>query len=233
MSAVAPFATLSTARAHVALVGLDEEVAEFLRVCLLQMGIETFPLIQHDDLSRKKFEGFFVDLRHDDAESVLAALRGSSRNQRSVIFAVYSDPGQLRKFSKFGINAVMQWPAKRAEAIKVLRSAQTLLVHELRRYARIPLASDVELTVHSERYHAISREVSGGGMSISFTTMPKIGKGEYVEVCFVLPPGRTISVKGVVCWSQESEHLLGVQFIPEADVLMPIRAWIDDYLGIN
>jgi hypothetical protein len=219
--------------AHVALVNLEPEVAEFLRVCLFQMGIKSLALNQRSDIARRKFEGFVVDLRQEDAQGVLDCLRASERNRRAVIFGIYSEPSQLRNLSKYGINAVIQWPAKRTEAVKVLRSAQTLLVHELRRYARIPLATAVEVVIRGEKHQAISRELSGGGMSLTFGKLPNVSKSDYIELLLVIPPGKALSLKGVVCWIHENDNLVGVQFMQESNMLAPVRSWIDDYLGIS
>jgi hypothetical protein len=149
-----------------------------------------------------------------------------------VLFGVYSEACDLRRFSKYGINGLIPWPAKRTDAIKVLRSAQTLLVHELRRYARIPLATQVDVTLHRQKLHAISRELSGGGMSLCFPSALQISTAESAELLFEIPPGTPVSVRAVVCWSSDAGKLLGLQFISGPDKLKPIRAWIDDYLGI-
>jgi hypothetical protein len=219
--------------AHVALIDLDAELTEFLRVCLLQMGIETIVLAGNHEATKRKFEGFVVDLRTEGAGAVLQALRTSERNRRAVIFGIYSEPGQLRSFSRHGINAVIQWPGKRTDAIKVLRSAQTLLVHELRRYARIPLATAVEVIIRGEKLQAVSREVSGGGLSLHFEKLPSVSKSDYVELSLLIPPGQSLHVKGVVCWIHETDNVFGVQFMADAAALGPVRSWIDDYLGIS
>ena len=67
VSAAAPLISSSPARAHVALIQIDAELADFLRLCLLQMSIEALPVDQLPDLAKRKFEGCIVDLRHDDA----------------------------------------------------------------------------------------------------------------------------------------------------------------------
>lgn len=197
------------------------------------MGVKTYDLSDKSQLIKRKFEGFVLDLRNENAEEMLSTVRASDRNRRAVIFGVYSDPVQLRSLSKYGVNAVMQWPAKKSDGMKVLRSAQTLLVHELRRYARIPLAVAVEVRSGSQAFHGVSREMSGGGISISFESLPKLTKSDYLELSLVIPPGTAINLKGVMCWMHEPERLLGVQFMTDIDGLKAVRAWVDDYLGIS
>jgi hypothetical protein len=233
LSAVAPEIHSEAIHAHVAFVGLDVEIADFVRSCLFQMGVEACDLTEKSQMIERKFEGFVIDLRRDDSELTLAILRSSERNRRAVIFGIYSDPGQLRRFSKHGVNAVIQWPATKTEGIKVLRSAQTLLVRELRRYARIPLAVAVEVTSGTQTFHGVSRVMSGGGMSVSFETMPNLAQSDFVELSLVIPPGTPLKLKGVICWMHEPDHALGVQFAADTDGLKAVRAWVDDYLGIE
>lgn len=233
MSAVAPLISSSPARANVALIQMEDEVADFLRPCLLQMGIEAIAVGPLADLAKRKFEGCVVDLRREDAEATLDAVRNSARNRRVVIFGVYSDPAQLRRFSRFGVNVVITWPAKKTDTLKVLRSTQSLLVNELRRYARVPLATEVDLVVHQEHFQGVSRELSGGGMSVTFTRFPQIKQSDFVEVTISVPPGLKLTLRGVICWQQPQDNLLGVQFLPDPEQVQPIRAWIDDYLGIR
>lgn len=232
MSAVAPAVNAEAIHAHVALVAIDAEIADFVRSCLTQMGVAGYEISDRSQLTKRKFEGFVIDLRSDDSEETLLTLRASERNRRAVIFGIYSDPGQLRRFSKYGVNAVMQWPAKRSDGIKILRSAQTLLVHELRRYARIPLVVAAEVTTGKDTLHGVSREMSGGGMSVSFETMPNLAKSDHVEISLVIPPGTAINLKGIVCWVHEPDRLFGVQFMTDTEGLKAVRTWVDDYLGI-
>jgi hypothetical protein len=191
------------------------------------------PVSSAGDLSDKKFEGFVVDLRNADAEQILAIIRSSARNRRAVLFGVYADHNEIRRFSKYGINGLFLWPFKRADVLRVLRSTQTLLWHELRRYARIPLATDVELIVNRKTFRGVSRDLSGGGMSIHFLQLPKAAHAEKTEVKFIIPPGYSVNLRGDVCWLYEPDNLLGVKFAPEPEPLMAVRAWIDDYLGIG
>ena len=219
--------------ARIALIDASDELTTAISGCLSQLGVEAAAVSRVGDLAVKKFEGFVVDLRRSDAEEILKTIRGSARNGRAVLFGVYSDQSEIRSFSKYGINGLFAWPFKRADAIKVLRSTQTLLMHELRRYARIPLAIEVEFIVSHQRSHGISRDLSVGGMSIQFSKLPKAAKAEQAEANFLMPHGKSVSLQGVVCWALEADSLVGIQFLPQPEALKLVRAWVDDYLGIS
>ena len=198
-----------------------------------QTGLQIIPVPGPGELSGKKFEGFVVDLRNPNADQILETIRSSPRNRRAVLFGVYSDNKEVRSFSKYGINGLFQWPFRRADVVRVLRSAQTLLWHELRRYARIPLATEVEIILSQQSFHGVSRDLSGGGMSIQFQKLPSTAQAEKAEVKFVIPPGKGVDLHGDICWVHPPDNLLGVKFAPEPEPLVPVRAWIDDYLGIS
>src|SRR5207302_11365744 len=139
------------------------ELAEFLQPCLSQIGVKPVNVDAQPDLAKRKFEGYVVDLRLEGAEQMLHAIRQSPLNRSAVLFGIYSEDCDLRRFSKYGVNGLIYWPPKRSDAIKILRSTQTLLLKELRRYARVPLASPVDLVFRSQRLQGITREISGGG----------------------------------------------------------------------
>jgi hypothetical protein len=229
----APLAKTRPASARVALIDIDPAVAAALTDCFTQMGVAAEPLAVTADLAKRKYEGCVVDLRRSDAEGTLEAARSSPRNRRIVLFGIYSDPAELRRFSRFGINALFALPFKRLDALKVLRSTQTLLLHELRRYARIPLATSVELAVAGQTWRGMSRDLSGGGMSLQFGRLPRVTLGDAASVSLIVPPSSSVSVRGVVCWIYEPDVLVGVQFSPDQEALKPVRKWVDGYLGID
>jgi len=232
-AAVVPSDRRHQPSSRLALIDASDELAKALRDCLSQPGLQLVAIAGSEPFASKKFEGFVVDLRNSNADQILETIRSSARNRRAVLFGVYADPSQVRRSSKYGINGLFLWPIRRADVLRVVRAAQTLLWHELRRYARIPLATEVELIVNQQTFHGVSREISGGGMSINFSKLPKAIKAEKAEVKFVVPPGRVVTLHGDVCWVYEDDNLLGVKFLPEPEPLVPVRAWIDDYLGIS
>ena len=71
------------------------------------------------------------------------------------------------RYSKYGINAMFQEPVERSAALKLVRATNMLVLHEFRRYVRIPVMTEVAIQVSEGRkFTATSIEVSSGGMSI-------------------------------------------------------------------
>ena len=71
------------------------------------------------------------------------------------------------RFSRFGVNAVFHEPLDRPAALKLVRATQMLVLHEFRRYVRIPIITEISIvTDDSRRFTATSKEISTGGLSV-------------------------------------------------------------------
>ena len=117
-------------------------------------------------MSKEKFDACVLSLV-DDAEAVMQAARTSASNSRMVIYGLGGTAREAMRYSKYGINAVFQEPLERPSALKLVRATQPLLLHEFRRYVRIPLITEVTITTEDgKRLIASSKEISSGGMSM-------------------------------------------------------------------
>ena len=47
------------------------------------------------------------------------------------------------RYSKYGINAMFNEPLERPAALKLIRATRMLVLHEFRRYVRIPVMTEV------------------------------------------------------------------------------------------
>ena len=225
-------ATLSKkAIATVALIGLDEAASTVLRDCFKQFGIQTIAV--GDDaiqrLKREKFEACVLRLNEPGAEAILETARTSSSNRRIVVYGICSSAQEALRFSRFGINAVLADPVERQSALRVVRATHLLVINELRRYVRIPIVTEVMLTVQGRKHAATSLEVSAGGMSLKtqFRAAPPTG----VEVEFTLPDSQHLAVGATVCWQRDPD-MLGVRFDANDKRRLGVKSWIDDYLGL-
>jgi hypothetical protein len=131
------------------------------------------------------------------------------------------------RYSKYGINAMFQEPLERPAALKLVRATHMLVLHEFRRYARIPIMTEVTVvSPDNHRLTASSVEVSSGGMSLkSSEDMPA---GTNVEVSFSLLTLPRVNVRGVVTWRKVKSF--GVRFDPTDDRRHKVKEWIDAYL---
>ncbi len=218
--------------ARVALVGITGTPAALLRDSFRQFGIDTID-VAHDQIARfarEKFEGCVVVL-DDSAEAVLHAARNSRSNRRMVIYGISSSATDAMRFSRFGVNALFKQPVERMDAIKVVRSTQLLVLHELRCYVRIPFAARVAYTIEGKSMTGTSQELSGGGMSVKAESIPQ--NGARVRVQFDLASRGPVSLNGTVCWTRERDKLFGLRYNAEDPGRVQVKQWIDEYLEIG
>ena len=220
--------------ARVLLAGLEEPVSTVLRECFKHFGIQTVSSNGDAEkrLQKEKFEACVVHLGQPEAESVLSAARNSASNSRIVIYGISRDTQEALRFSKLGINAVINEPVERPTALKVVRSTHLLVVHELRRYVRLPVVTEVKVLCGQSIFVANSVEISAGGMSMK--TEVRLPKEQPVEVTFSLPPdGKVVTSRASVCWKRDQVDMIGVRFDATDDRRLEVKRWIDSYLEIG
>src|SRR5579863_1133503 len=228
-TAVAPApSTRKKAAARVALVDLKESTRFLLTECFRQFGIEAVvtSASSAERLSQEKFEACVLNLG-PGAEKIMEAARNSRSNSRLILYAVGGSAQEAMRYSKFGINAMFQEPVERPAALKLVRATHMLILHEFRRYVRIPIMTEVTvISTDGHRLSASSIEVSSGGMSLkSAEDMPS---GTSIEVSFSLLSLPRVSVRGVVTWRKSKSF--GLHFDSADDRRHKVKQWIDAYL---
>lgn len=214
--------------AKAALVNLKEPALLVLSDCFRQFGIQPVVMAADavDRLKSEKFDACVVRLA-PEAQTVVDSVRTSHSNSRMVIYGLGGSAQDALQFSKYGINAVFKEPIERTTALKLVRATQMLVVHEFRRYVRVPVITEVAVTLtDGRRFAATSRDISCGG--ISLTTSEDVSPGMHVEVSFALLTLPRVWVKGSICWRRSK--LCGVHFDPQDDRRMAVKRWIDAYL---
>jgi len=215
--------------ARVALFDLSEPSQNLVAECFRQFGIETFTLSGQDAgrLQTEKFEACVLPLG-PAAGSIIESARASSSNSRMVIFGLGGSAQDALRYSKFCINAVFHEPLERSAALKLVRSTRMLVMHEFRRYVRIPVMTEVGLSIaDGGRMTATSQEVSCGGMSLKANHAPE--PGTMVEVSFSLLTLPRIWVRGNVAW-KKSNKTFGIRFDKTDDRRLKLKEWIVGYL---
>ena len=226
----APAFTSSTkkASARAALVDLKESSRALLTECFRQFGIETVLVASSaaERLRQEKFEACVISLG-TGAAAVMEAARTSPSNSRMVLYGLGGNAQEAMRYSKFGINAMFQEPLERPATLKLVRATHMLVLHEFRRYARIPIMTEVTVvSPDGHRLVASSLEVSSGGMSLrSAEDMPS---GTNVEISFSLLTLPRVNIRGVVTWRKTKSF--GVRFDAADDRRQKVKTWIDAYL---
>jgi hypothetical protein len=225
--------TVSKVVAKLASVGVDESSNAFLHDCFKQFGIQVIPLKGEAPtiLGRQKFEGCVLRLYAPDAEEVLKSARNSSSNRRMVIYGIARNTPEALRFSSFGINAIFDEPLERQGVLRVVRSTHLLVIHELRRYVRIPVVTEAAIDLGAaEKLVGVSMEVSAGGMSVR--SPKRVPSEDMVRISFALPGEKPIKVRASVCWARPGENLYGFRFDTSDPARMAVRRWIDQYLEL-
>src|SRR5580765_3238859 len=141
---VAPPPRSRKSSARVALVDIKEPARVLLADCFKQFGIEAVVLTGNvrERLQHEKLEACVVPLA-PEAVPVMESVRTSASNNRMVLYGLGGSAQEAMKFSKYGVNAVFHEPLERQAALKLVRATQMLVLHEFRRYVRIPVMTEV------------------------------------------------------------------------------------------
>jgi hypothetical protein len=227
---LAPLPSTRKVAARAALVDLKENARLVLSECFRQFGIETVTMTgdMAQRLKLEKFEACVLKLA-PGAEIVMDAARTSPSNSRMVIYGLGGSVQDAMKFSKYGVNAVFNEPLERPAALKLVRATQMLVLHEFRRYVRIPVITEVSvITGDNRKLTGTSHELSSGGMSMRATE--EVSTGQSVEVSFALLTLPRIWVRGTVTWKKPASKSFGIRFDIQDERRQRIKEWIDAYL---
>src|SRR5205807_8987122 len=225
--ALVPPSSTRKVTARAALVDLKESSRFLLTECFRQFGIEAVVTSagSAERLRQEKFEACVINLG-PGAEKVMEAARTSPSNSRLVLYGLGGSAQEAMRYSKFGINAMFQEPLERPAALKLVRATHMLVLHEFRRYVRIPVVTEVQVQ-GAKKFTATTIEVSSGGMSIK--SAEEVGPGQAVEVSFALLTLPRVWVRANVTW-RKPKHSFGVRFDNTDDRRRKLKEWIDAYL---
>jgi len=148
-----PATSVAKPVARVALVDVEESTSGILRDCFRQFGIQTVPVTADtaaQRLLKEKFDACVLRL-DESAAALLELIRTSPSNRRVVIYGISATTQEALRLSQYGINAVLEQTLDRQSALKVVRATYLLVVHELRRYVRVPIVAEVLIETAARR----------------------------------------------------------------------------------
>jgi hypothetical protein len=211
------------------LVDLQDSSRKLLTECFRQFGIDAVPMTAEkaERLAKEKFDACVIRVG-SHAEPTLAAARTSRSNSRMVIYGLGGSAKEAMGLSQYGLNAVFNEPLERPAALKMVRATQMLVLHEFRRYVRIPVVTHVSVVAGTRRLDATSHEISSGGMSLQCTE--EIAPGLPMEISFALLTLPRIWVRGTVSWSRPASKMFGLRFDASDDRRLRIKEWVESYL---
>jgi hypothetical protein len=208
---------------------LASTASSLLTDCFRQYGIETVVIPGEDAerLGREKFDACVLPL-DADVGAIIELERSSASNSRIVIYGLGGSAQDALRYSKYCINAVFHEPLERSAALKLVRSTRPLVLHEFRRYVRIPVMTEVSIvTADGSRLSVTSQEISSGGMSLKGTHT--LDPGSLVEVSFSLLTLPRIWMRGYVTWKKPNKSV-GIRFDPTDERRRRLKDWIVAYL---
>jgi len=211
------------------LVDIKEPTRSLLSECFKQFGIEAVTMTGNvaQRMQREKFEACVLQLK-PEAAAVMEVVRTSPSNNRMVVYGLGGSAQEAMGFSKYGVNAVFQEPLERPAALKLVRATQMLVLHEFRRYVRIPIITEISMvTADSRRFTATSQELSTGGMSVK--SSEEVSSGMALELSFALLTLPRIWVRAQVTWIKP-DKTFGVRFDVKDERRLRIKEWIEAYL---
>jgi c-di-GMP-binding flagellar brake protein YcgR len=104
-----------------------------------------------------------------------------------------------------------------------------LVLHEMRRYVRIPVITEISLAMSDGRkVTATSIEVSSGGMSLR--SAEDISVGQAGEVSFALLTLPRIWIRCAVSWRNAHGKTFGIRFDSQDERRFRMKEWVDAYL---
>jgi hypothetical protein len=214
-------------------INIDQACNAFMHDCFKQFGIHVVavPGDPVPALSRQKFEACILRLYDPQAERILKGARSSSSNKGIVIYGIARNTQEALRYSNYGINAVFDEPLDRQSVLKVVRATHLLVIHELRRYVRVPLIAEALIETGSAAAKVMTVEVSSGGMSVR-SANPISSSDAAVRIIAKLPGLDQLDVRAYICWARPSEKLYGLRFDPSDQRRLNVRRWIDQYLEI-
>lgn len=213
----------------VALINLDGRAASIFVHAFRELKIQSVPfeITDYQELGKERFDGCVLNLS-PGFESIAEGLRKSRRDKSVFVYGLLPPERGISEVSKFGINVLISEPITRQSVAKVLRPTHFLVLHEFRRYVRIPLVAEAELKSFNSAVQCSTVELSGGGMSVQTGT--RLATGEAVECVVHFPDTKALACAGIVCWTKPESNLLGVQFDSSDRRRQLIKDWIEEYL---
>lgn len=228
-NSVVPLSSSRKFSARAALVDLQGQSQSLLSECFRQFGIDVVSMTGENSrrLSKEKFEACVVRVSNQ-AEDVLESARNSRSNNRMIIYGLGGTLKDAMRLSKYGLNAIFHEPLERPAALKLVKATQMLVLHEFRRYVRIPVITEVSIVSGKDHLTASSIELSSGGMSIKTTENLTIG--QQLEVSFALLTLPRIWVRASTSWHKPAANMFGLRFDPRDERRLKIKDWVDSYL---
>jgi CheY-like chemotaxis protein len=194
----------------------DPASLELMTEVLRSLEAEVRPLSDSQEaavlVNQQKFDGIFLDLEMPNLNGFALAqeVRTSSWNRLTPIVIVTGRDERDTMHQAFATGATffLQKPIDKRKLAILFRAVRGTMVENRRRYARVPLQTEVTCTVGSKVSRGRTWNLSQGGIQVEAGYLTP---GDSVRVSFRLPSsGVVIDAQGTVKWGNENRQ--GIQF---------------------
>jgi CheY-like chemotaxis protein len=163
-------------------------------------------------VNQEKFDGIFLDLEMPNLNGFALAqeVRTSSWNRLTPIVIVTGrdERETMRQAFATGATFFLQKPIDKRKLALLFRAVRGTMVENRRRYARVPVQTEVTCKVGAKISHGRTWNLSQGGIQVE---AGHLSPGDKVRVSFRLPSlGVEIDANGTVKWGNESRQ--GIEF---------------------
>jgi hypothetical protein len=213
-------------------VGIELAQLDFFKTSLQKSGIP-IEIASYDSahpLKGKNVSAFVVRLG-TGVEETLSSIRSIEEYRNTLIYAVGSGGEAMNaNLTEYEVSVLL--PDLSAPSVTdAVQSTYQLLLHQLRRYARIPIVTAVQIGSGESSIKAISRNISAGGVSLA-----SLGTGAFdslqadtvIQVSFSLPHSSRFHLSSVLV--RKSDKFANFQFLGSPDQ-EELKVWIDRYLS--
>ncbi len=180
-------------------------------------------------LEKRKFDAVLVDCDDMLAVDVLMRLRRTPSSRKAVVFALLSGVTTREAAFALGANFTLEKPLCSQEAVRCVRAARGLIVHERRRYYRLPVDLSAALTLpNGTRLYVRTTDLSRGGIGVELSKA--VPRGTSLEITFELPENDTdIEARCELAWCRDkSAGIVFHEFHPLSH--LHFRRWMDKHL---
>jgi CheY-like chemotaxis protein len=194
----------------------DPASLELMTEVLRSLEAEVRPFIDSQEaailVNQEKFDGIFVDLEMPNLNGFALAqeIRTSAWNRFTPIVIVTGrdERGTMQNSFANGATFFLQKPIDKRKVAVLFRAVRGTMVERRRRYARVPLQTEVTCTVEAKVSQGRTWNLSQGGIQVETGNL-KVG--DKVRVSLRLPSsGVTINAHGTVVWGKAERQ--GIQF---------------------
>jgi CheY-like chemotaxis protein len=163
-------------------------------------------------INQEKFDGIFLDLEMPNLSGFDLArlIRKSSWNKSTPIIIVTGrdERDTMQQVFSIGATFFLQKPVDRQKLSILFRTVCGGMLENRRRYARVPLKTEVVCQIGDRALRGVTWNLSQSGMQVEVGNLqPK----DAVRLSFRLPvSGASLEAEGTVVWTKETRQ--GIQF---------------------